>query len=387
MCLIPASSLPIQPTAKALAAMAFLLAVPGLRAGPYPPAAGKAGSTAIARDDARIKGWAAGVAAFTRGPMNAGDPGLGPARYGTPESALGPADVGEPEQQPEPGAPGPFQVVSLGDGGSITLAFSPPIADGAGFDFAVFENGFRDSFLELALVEASSDGLTFFRFPAVSLTQTTTQISNGGSLDPTNLHNLAGKYRARYGTPFDLADLASPAPPAGLDLQRITHLRIIDVVGALDPALATRDSLGNIINDPWPTTFESSGFDLDAVAVLNQASPLMTYAQWRQQWDWAGRPSDPAADADADGVANVLEYAFNTPPLLASAEPAITLSHTDGAWTARFPLPRPDATGFRAGVETSPDLKNWTFREGLEPLPLTSGLFCRIVIHLDAPEP
>jgi hypothetical protein len=34
--------------------------------------------------------------------------------------------------------------------------------------------------------------------------------------------------------------------------------------------LGSRDSKGNIINDPWPTNFASSGFDLDAVGVINQ---------------------------------------------------------------------------------------------------------------------
>lgn len=379
---VPAFFPAARPSFWVLAVVLSFPMAAGVRAGPYPPAAGKAGSTAVARDDARIKGWASGVASFSRGPMDASDPRIGLASYGTAESALGPSDVGEPEHQPEPGTPGPFQVVSLGDGGSITLTFSPPLADGEGFDFAVFENGFRDSYLELAFVEASSDGVTFVRFPAVSLTQTSTQLSNGGGLDPTNLHNLAGKYRARHGTPFDLAELASPAPPAGLDLQRITHLRLVDVVGSLDPALGGRDSLGNLINDPWPTIFESGGFDLDAVAALNQAAPS-GYTQWAQQWDWAGRPAAPDADADADGVANLLEYAFGTSPLLFSPQPAITMSLEDGLWTARFPALGGGVAGVRAGVETSPDLKNWSYREGLSPMALASGLFCRIVIALE----
>ena len=35
-----------------------------------------------------------------------------------------------------------------------------------------------------------------------------------------------------------------------------------------------KDSKENMINDPWPTPFASSGFDLDAVGVINQ-SPQM----------------------------------------------------------------------------------------------------------------
>ena len=36
----------------------------------------------------------------------------------------------------------------VGDGGSAILTFDTPIANGPGFDFAVFENGFSDTFLE-----------------------------------------------------------------------------------------------------------------------------------------------------------------------------------------------------------------------------------------------
>ena len=54
----------------------------------------------------------------------------------------------------------------LGDDGSLVLTFPAPIADGAGPDFAVFENAFSTEFLELAFVEVSSDGTNFTRFPA-----------------------------------------------------------------------------------------------------------------------------------------------------------------------------------------------------------------------------
>ena len=56
---------------------------------------------------------------------------------------------------------------------------------------------------------------------------------------------------------------------AGLDINRVTQIKIIDVVGCIQPAFATRDSKDNIINDPWPTPFNTGGFDLDAVGVLH----------------------------------------------------------------------------------------------------------------------
>jgi hypothetical protein len=183
-------------------------------------------------------------------------PDSGLAISGSPEAALGPAT--------ENG------VVSLGDGGWICLEFPGLVRNGPGPDFAVFENGFSDSFLELAFAEVSSDGKTFVRFPAVSLTQTAVQTGPFGLLQGNLLHNLAGAYRAGIGTPFELDELEGMA---GIDLQAIRYIRIRDVVGSIDPALGSRDSRGNLVNDPFPTPFPSGGFDLDAVAVLNGTRP------------------------------------------------------------------------------------------------------------------
>jgi len=226
-------------------------------AGPYAPAAGQPGSEAIAKDDSAIVGWADGVVQFLPGPIDVSDPGSELANFGTPAAALGPAEGMA------------LEVVSLGDGGSITLSFAPPIADGPGFDLAVFENGITDTFLELAVVEVSSNGVDFVRFPAVSRTPTDAQVAGFGTLDPTDLDNLAGKYRQGYGTPLDLAELTGASP--AVDVNNIGFVRLIDVVGNIAPAYATLDSLGNPINDPWPTPFTSGGFDLDAVAVLHEA--------------------------------------------------------------------------------------------------------------------
>ncbi len=139
----------------------------------------------------------------------------------------------------------------------------------------MFENGFSDNFLELGYVEVSSDGTHFARFSSVSATSTAAQIGGFGSLDPTNLYNLAGKYRAGYGTPFDLAELAGTK---NLDVNNVQFVRVVDVVGRIDAApgnpayTPSLDSQGNIINDPYPTAFASGGFDLDGIGVLN-ASP------------------------------------------------------------------------------------------------------------------
>ena len=219
--------------------------------GPFCGAVGSESCTAVKFDDERIHGWAT-ACTVVRGSSNLSDPDAAAVTYGAADSAVGPATAST------------MDVVSLGDGGMATLTFDTPIANGDGYDFAVFENSFNDYFLELAVVEVSSDGEHFVRFPATSLTQTHTQITE--RVDPTFINNLAGKYRVGYGTPFDLEELRDSA---NVDINNITHVRVIDVVGSIDPQYGTYDAFGHLINDPFPTITYSAGFDLDGVAVMN----------------------------------------------------------------------------------------------------------------------
>jgi hypothetical protein len=221
----------------------------------YPPAEDQPGTTAIFKDSPLYVDWATGIT-VERGLVNKSDPeamanGSHYATAGIPDAALGYPDG---------------DVVSLGDGGNAILTFAAPIIDGPGFDFAVFENG-GSSFLELAFVEVSSDGVSFFRFPNHSETQTETQIGSFGTPQAAYLHNLAGKYGAQYGTPFDLSEIPNNDL---LDKDNITHVKVVDVVGSINPAYASFDSLGNAVNESFPTPFPSCGFDLQAVGVLNQ---------------------------------------------------------------------------------------------------------------------
>jgi hypothetical protein len=221
----------------------------------YPPAVGQPGTTAMYKDSSAFISWAM-TCTVKRGFVNIADTNFlfnntNKATYGIDYYGVGKAND---------------SVVSLGDGGIATLTFDPPVNNGPGFDFAVFENSYSDEFLELAFVEVSSDGVNYSRFPAVSLTQFQTQVGTFGSVDPAKINNLAGKYRFAYGTPFDLDSL--PGDPL-IDLNHITHMRIIDAVGCIQPAYASYDSKGNIINDPWPTPFWQCGFDLDAVGVIH----------------------------------------------------------------------------------------------------------------------
>ena len=225
----------------------------------FAPAQDKPGTTAMHADSSAFVAWATGVE-VERGPMDITNPSLGMASFGP--------DLGVALGKPG----GTMDVVSLGDGGMATLTFASPIYNGPGPDFAVFENGFANAVnpdtwaLELGFVEVSSDGENFFRFPAVTHVQTETQLGNAGSINPAQLHNFASKYGAFYGTPFDLDELDDNAL---LDKNKVTHVRIVDVVGNIDPEYASYDAQGHVVNDPWPTPFASSGFDLDAVGVIH----------------------------------------------------------------------------------------------------------------------
>lgn len=237
---------------------AILLGSSVLNAQSYPPAAGQPGTTAISCTSPVFVAWATN-ATIVRGKQDISNPTSPLASFGTASEAVGST----------PGT-STMSVVSLGDGGSATLTFANPITNGTGYDFAVFENSFNSTFLELAFVEVSSDGVNFFRFPSHSETQTTTQIGGFGAVDCRYLNNLAGKYQLGYGTPFDLSDVPNNAL---LNKSAVTHVRIIDVVGSINATYARYDSFGNKINDPFTTPFNSSGFDLDAVGVINQVLP------------------------------------------------------------------------------------------------------------------
>ena len=220
--------------------------------GQYAPGVGISGTTAIHQNSNVFVAWAI-HADVIRGWINIADTTLGRASDGSAGSLEGKADN---------------NVVSLGDGGVVTLSFEHPIINGSGWDFAVFENSFDGHFLELAFVEVSSDGQNFYRFPAHSLTQDSMQVGTFGTIDPTKIHNLAGKYKVGYGTPFDLEEMKNIP---GLNVNNIIKIRIADVVGSIDTMYSTYDTAGNIINDPWPVNFASSGFDLDAVGVIHQS--------------------------------------------------------------------------------------------------------------------
>lgn len=213
----------------------------------YPGAAGDPASGAVEASDASIVAWASEV--------------VEPVSYGsdlddafkTPELALGPAEGNS------------FDIVALGNGGSITLRFDPPIRNGDGPDFLVFENGFSDTFLEFGFVEVSSDGSEFVRFDSAYLG--TEMVTAFGMQEPSLVAGLAGKHRQGFGTPFDLELLRyrTVVQLGRVDLGAVGYVRIVDIVGDG----SEQDAFGQAIYDPSPTA-GSAGFDLDGIGVFFQ---------------------------------------------------------------------------------------------------------------------
>jgi len=284
-------------------AFLFLLLCPSLYAGSY--AGGTGGGTAVDANRAGFVGssvnpvfvaWATSVADYS--PAN---DDLIDAQWKNASNALGPIETVD-----SGGSVSTANLVSLGDlsrsdiangvnPGSITLYFSTAITNGAGADFAVFENAMNSLyvsgsvFVELAYVEVSTDGVNFVRFPSISTNPerpvdadyfvTETQARQYGSYDPTNIYNLAGKSvnqdENSWGTPFDLSSLLTTTEVQNgvVDLSNICYVRIVDIPGTGDYT----DSQGNPIYDAWETQ-GSGGFDLAGVGVINAAIPEPAHA-------------------------------------------------------------------------------------------------------------
>jgi hypothetical protein len=149
---------------------------------------------------------------------------------------------------------GSTDVVSLGDGGSITLSFEDNvIVDQPGPDFTVFENAFQvpnvGIFIETGIVSVSDDGVNFFTFPHNPMTfagfaGVTPVLSNpDNGIDPRN-PAVSG------GDSFDLATV-------GLSQARFVRIT--------DPGSSVSDP-GNAFPTPG---VGKSGFDLDAIVAVH----------------------------------------------------------------------------------------------------------------------
>lgn len=141
-------------------------------------------------------------------------------------------------------------VVSLGNGGFVTLAFAGnAIVDGPGADFLVFENPLP-SYVELATVAVSEDGVVWTEFPCTAPDEDTevTDFGSCAGVRPVHASSSNGidplDPIAAGGDAFDLADVGVP---------RAKYVRITDRADLSSPT-------GGV-------------FDLDAVGIVNAECP------------------------------------------------------------------------------------------------------------------
>ena len=153
----------------------------GVKAGPWVPGTPAEPLLPVSISDPGIIAWATGVVSYNPG-------AVGDTTFQDAAAALGPAEGVS------------TLVTNLGRGGSIALSFDAPIADGAGADFAIFENGFSVGervFAELAWVDVSSNGTTFVRFPGFYVPPPlSSPVGEFDTVDNTNFSGFAGKYAA-----------------------------------------------------------------------------------------------------------------------------------------------------------------------------------------------
>jgi hypothetical protein len=189
--------------------------------------------------------FADAVVSFTPGPNG----GFGADKL--PEIVLGAPQGGGLLQQS-------LDVVSLGDGGTITLRMDAPlICDAPGPDLTIFENAFHSGtvdgpiFAEYGIVAVSQDGEHFVEFPYDAMThrglagREPVLSNSANAIDPLDPSVSGGDH-------FDLAEVG---------LAWAAYVRITD------PGAAIPDP-GNLVPGG-----NKGGFDLDAIAALHACDP------------------------------------------------------------------------------------------------------------------
>ena len=152
---------------------------------------------------------------------------------------------------------GSLDVLSLGNGGTIVLAFGPnAIVDGPGADFLVFENPFdvggdpSHLYAEPGEVSVSDDGVSWTTFPCTATSAPygacagwhPVYSSPGSCVSPLDVASAGGD-------PFDLHDIG---------VASAKYVRIVDKIVEACPS--------NPAQAP-----NTDGFDLDAIAIVNAA--------------------------------------------------------------------------------------------------------------------
>lgn len=183
--------------------------------------------------------------AFATGaPAHAFGPGQNAGQASFPAPVLGPPRGGGC-------CAGSLDVVSLGNGGTVTLELGRRIVDGPGPDFIVFENAFfagsdpTAPFAELASVEVSADGESWLGYPCTATAAPFGQCAGWNPVYANDQENDIDPLdpATAGGDAFDLADVGAT---------EARFVRITDRADLVGP---------------------NGVFDLDAVAAVNSECP------------------------------------------------------------------------------------------------------------------
>ena len=134
-------------------------------------------------------------------------------------------------------------------------------------------------------------------------------------------------FRSMYGTPFDLDEVEDNPL---LNKNRITHVRVVDVVGCIDSLYASYDCQGHVINDPWPTPFASSGFDLDAVGVIHDLAHFDVSENGEEHVSLYPNPVSNVLNVKAKNLQTVEVYNLVGQQVMVSRESVVNLSSLMG---------------------------------------------------------
>lgn len=248
-------------------------------------------------------------------------------------------------------------VLTLGSGGDVTLGFDVTITNGPGADFVVFENGFEFNgqiYPEMAMVEVSTNGVDFARFPIrydgpqgpfasvfelldwgvySGLTGAIPPLANvdTNTLDPFNPVEGGGEA-------FDLDDLSDhPLVHSSLvDLNQIHYVRLVDLVAGQE--------LDFRLVPVWDSGGPDGNADIDAVAVIHDTTSVLPNAPTVNFWrDDLGYVWLEISDPDGIGTIdwpNVGMTANNQPSPFYRLRNFFVLAASDAnGITLRSPLP------------------------------------------------